>query len=181
MKFKKSITITVGCMAAEFLLSYLPAVILTSLLFTTENGSEWYWNIVTLPYFILIFEGILWIISLVAKLFIKEEVVLEKERMIIRGKEKEIAVAYEDIAGINYDFGVSYSKYNRSPSELILFDRNDRQIAFLKHPSIPMLLVLKKRCKGIKWNYYNNKRFLYVFILVNAIAIPALLLLKFFI
>ncbi len=159
-------------------MSFFPSIPLVFWLFLPENMGELAWAIWIVPGFILLLDGILWIISLIAKLFIQEEICLEEEKMIVKNKNGERTIFYEEIAGIAYDLGEYTQKYNTGSSAVWLFNDKDEQIFRMSNPSLPFMLALRSKCKGVKVNYYNWKRFLYFFLLTNGVILPTLLLFK---
>lgn len=78
---------------------------------------------------------------------------------------------------MTYDFGY-LERFNTSPSQLVLFDKDFKELLSIKNPSIIMVHMLKKRCKNVKMNYYNHKRILYFLSLINSLALLIAILVK---
>lgn len=180
MRFKKNITITAACMSNEILLSSIPAIFIVYSFFAKDNFKGILSTLLVIPYFMLIINGILFLISLVAQLFICEQIYIEKEELIVRNNSGEKVIKYNEIIGISYDFGEYLKRFNPNPSRLFLFGINNEQLLVLDNPSIIMILLLKRHCKNIKISYYNNKRFLFFLILINCLTFFISLLINFF-
>lgn len=178
MKFKKNITITFACFITEFMLSCLPSIIIMYLLFFQSNLNDLFFSLLVIPYLLVIINIVLIIISLIACLFIKEYYVVGKKELIVNNKEKVKKICFSDIKNIAYDFG-NIKRYNGSSSELIFFDENFNTILSVKNPSLLMVCMIRKRCRGAKTSFYNNKRIIILMALTSCIVIVAFFYLKF--
>lgn len=179
MKFKKNITVTLACIITECLISLLPIIFMIYLFFIQNKINEMFLTLLVIPYLIILINICLFIISLIAGLFIKTSYFVEKDFLIVKTKNSESKIMYKYIFGITYDFG-DLTKFNTKPSQLILFDKEFKQLISIYNPSITMVYIIKKRCKNSEIEYYHNKRFLFLFSLINGISFIFLLLLKLF-
>ena len=170
MTFKKNITITVACVITECLISLIPTILIIYIFFMTDKINEIFSTLLIIPYLILIINAFFIIISLIAQLFIKTKYYVDKEELVIRTKTKVKKINYNEIANMTYDFG-NLIKFNTMPSQLILFGKDFKQLLSINNPSIIMVHLLKKKCKKIKMSYYHNKRFFYLFALINGISL----------
>ena len=71
MRFKRNITSTLACVITECLISLIPMIFMIYLFFLEDNISELFSSLLAVPYFILIINVILIIISFIAQIFIK--------------------------------------------------------------------------------------------------------------
>ena len=71
MGFKRNITITLACVITECLISLIPMIFLIYLFFMIDKMGEILSTLLLVPFLILIVNVILFIISLIAQLFIK--------------------------------------------------------------------------------------------------------------
>ena len=179
MRFKRNITITISCVITECLISLIPMIFMIYLFFMQDEIGKMFSTLLLIPYFVLIINVVLIVISLFAQVFIKTKYYLSDECLIVESKNKNERIDYHEIAGITYDFGNLY-KFNPQPSQLVLFDKDYEQLLLINNPSIIMVHLLRKKCKSVKVSYYHNKRFLYLLLAFNGIALMVLLLVKLF-
>ena len=179
MIFRRNITITIACIMTEFLLCLIPTIFMIYIFFIPDKINEIFSTLLIVPYFILIINAILIIISLISQIFIKTKFYLNKETLIVKEKEKSKEIHYNEIANITYDFG-DLTKFNGAPSQATLFDKEFKQILLIKNPSIIMVHLLKKRCKNAKMSYKHNKRFLFFLTLINGIFLLTMIGIKIF-
>ncbi len=177
MAFKRNITVTIACVITEFLISLIPTISMIYIFFMTDDINEFFSTLLIIPYFILIINVVIIVISLIAQIFIKTKYYINKENLIIKTKDKIKEINYTEISNITYDFG-DLTKFNTKPSQLVLFNRNFKQLLSINNPSIIMVFLLKKRCNNSKISYYHNKRFLYLFLLINGIVLLIAILAK---
>ena len=179
MGFKKNITITVACVITECLISLIPMIFVIYIFFMMDKISEIFSTLLIVPYFILIINIVLIIISLIAQIFIKTKYYVDKECLVIKTKNTVKEIKYSEIKGIVYDFG-DLIKFNTTPSQLVLFGKEYVQLLSINNPPIIMVHMIKKKCKNIKVGYYHNKRFLYLLSLINGIILILSILVKLF-
>ena len=168
--FKRNITITLACVFTECLISLIPVIFMIYLFFMIDKIREIFSTLLLVPYFIFIINAILIIISLIAQLFIKTKYYVKKEYLIIKTSNKVTEINYEEIKGITYDFG-DLNRFNAKPSQLVLFDKDYKQLLLVNNPPIIMVHLIRKKCKHLKVSYYHNKRFLYLLSLINGIGL----------
>ena len=96
MGFKKNITITLACVITEFLISLIPMIFMIYLFFMMDKIDEIFSTLLIVPYFILIINVILILISFIAQIFIKTKYYVNAECLIIKTKtqNKKISVGY---------------------------------------------------------------------------------------
>ena len=178
MTFKKNITITIACIVTECLLSLIPSIVIIYIFFIPEKLNELFNTLLFVPYFILIINALLILVSLISRLFIKTKFYINPKKLVIQNEGiKEIY--YNQIAHITYDLG-DILKFNFTPSKLVLFDKYHRELFSINNPSILMVHMLKKKCQNARMNYYHNKRFLFFLALVNGIVLLIALIIKVF-
>ena len=71
MGFKRNITITLACVITECLISLIPMIFIIYLFFMMNKVDEIFSTLLIVPYFILIINVILIIISFIAQIFIQ--------------------------------------------------------------------------------------------------------------
>ena len=179
MGFKRNITITLACVITECLISLIPMIFMIYLFFMMDKISKVFSTVLIVPYFILIINVILIIISFIAQLFIKTKYYVKDEYLIIKTKTKIREINYDEIVAITYDFG-NLTRFNIKPSQLVLFDKNYKQLLSVNNPSLIMVYAIRRKCKHAKLSYYHNKRFLYLLLLINGIALLISILIKLF-
>ena len=179
MGFKRNITITLACVITECLISLIPMIFMIYLFFMMNKISKVFSTVLIVPYFILIINVILIIISFIAQLFIKTKYYVKDEYLIIKAKTKIREINYDEIVAITYDFG-NLTRFNIKPSQLVLFDKNYKQLLSVNNPSLIMVYAIRRKCKHAKLSYYHNKRFLYLLLLINGIALFISILVKLF-
>ncbi len=179
MEFKRNITITLACVITECLISLVPMIFMIYIFFMMDKINDIFSTLLIVPYFIIIINVVLIIISLIAQIFIKTKYYVNKESLVIKTKDNVKEINYDEIYGITYDFG-DLTKFNTKPSQLVLFDEKYKQLLSVNNPSIIMVHMIRRRCKNIKVSYYHNKRFLYLFALINGIVLLISILVKIF-
>ena len=70
MVFKRNITITLACVITECLISLIPMIFIIYLFFMMDKIDEMFSTLLIVPYFILMINVILIIISFIAQIFI---------------------------------------------------------------------------------------------------------------
>ena len=178
MGFKRNITSTLACVITECLISLIPMIFMIYLFFWEDNISELFSSLFAIPYFILI-NVILIIISFIVQIFIKTKYYVNAECLVIKTKTNNKEINYDEIGGITYDFG-DLTKFNTKPSQLVLFDKDYKQLLSINNPSIIMVHLIRRKCKHAKVSYYHNKRFLYLLLLINGIVLLISILVKLF-
>ncbi len=179
MKFKKNITITIACVITECLLSLIPLIFIIYIFFLNERFNEIFSTLLIVPYFTLIINVILIIVTLISQLFIKTKYCVKDETLMFSSPKKNFEINYNDIYNITYDFG-DLTKFHTRPSQLVIFDKEFKQLLTIDNPSIIMVSLLRKKCKNAKMNYYHNKRFLYLLLLINGVVLTICILTKLF-
>ena len=164
------------------LISLIPMIFMIYLFFMMDKIDEIFSTLLIVPYFILIINVILIIISFIAQIFIKTKYYVNDECLVIKTKIKNkeiknIEINYNDISGITYDYG-DLTRFNTKPSQLVLFDKDYKQLLSLNNPSIIMVHSIRKKCRHAKVSYYHNKRFLYLLLLINGIVLLISILVK---
>ena len=179
MGFKRNITITLACVITECLISLIPMIFMIYLFFMMDKIDEIFSTLLIVPYFILIINVILIIISFIAQIFIKTKYYVNAECLVIKTKTQNKEINYDEIKGITYDYG-DLTKFNTKPSQLVLFDKDNKQLLSINNPSIIMVHLIRRKCKHAKVSYYHNKRFLYLLLLINGIVLLISILVKLF-
>ena len=179
MQFKKNITITIACVVTECLLSLFPVILMIYLLFIPNKIHEIFSTLFIVPYFIVIINTILLIISFVAGIFIRTKYYVNEKALTIKNGDKVKDIFYSEISDITYDFG-DLTKYHTKASQLCLFDKDHRQLFLIDNPPIIMVHMIRHKCKTAKMSYYNNKRFLYLAALINGVCFSVFILAKLF-
>lgn len=170
MVFKRNITITLACIITECLLSLIPTIIIIYCFFMLDKINEIFSTLLLVPYLILIINVALIIISFVCQIFIKTRFYVGKESLVIKEKENTREIAFNKINEMTYDFGC-LTKFNGRPSQLVLFDKDFKELLSINNPSIIMVHMIKKRCKNVKMNYFHSKRFLYFVVVINSVVL----------
>ncbi len=179
MRFKRNITITLACVITECLISLIPMIFMIYIFFMRDKTDEMFSTLLIVPYFILIINVVLFVISLIARIFTKTTYFVNKNSVVVNSKSKVEEINYDEISEITYDFG-DLTKFNTKPSQLILFNKDFKQLLSVNNPSIIMVHMIKRRCKNIKVSYYHSKRFLYFFLLINGMVLLISILVKLF-
>ena len=179
MGFKRNITITLACVITECLISLMPMIFMIYLFFMIDKIDEIFSTLLIVPYFILIINVILIIISFIVQIFIKTKYYVNAECLVIKTKTQNKEINYDEIKGITYDYG-DLTKFNTKTSQLVLFDKDYKQLLSINNPSIIMVHLIRRKCKHAKVSYYHNKRFLYLLLLINGIALLISILVKLF-
>ena len=179
MEFKRNITITLACVITECLISLIPMIFMVYLFFRIDKIDEIFSTLLIVPYFILIINVILIIISFIAQIFMKTKYYVNGESLVIKTKTKTREINYSEICGITYDYG-DLIKFNIRPTQLVLFGKDCEQLLSINNPSIIMVHLVRKKCKHAKISYYHNKRFLYLLLLINGIFLFISILVKLF-
>lgn len=179
MGFKRNITITLACIITECLISLIPIIFMIYLFFMIDKIGEIFSTLLIVPYFILIINVILIIISFISQIFIKTKYYVNDECLAIKTKTRIKEINYNEILGITYDFG-DLTRFNTKPSQLVLFDKDNKQLLSVNNPSIIMVHLIRKKCRHVKISYYHNKRFLYLLLLINGTVLLISILVKLF-
>lgn len=179
MGFKRNITSTLACVVTECLISLIPMIFMIYLFFLEDNISELFSSLLAVPYFILIINVILIIISFIAQIFIRTKYYVNAECLVIKTKTQNKEINYDKIKSITYDYG-DLTKFNTKSSQLVLFDKDYKQLLSINNPSIIMVHLIRRKCKHAKVCYYHNKRFLYLLLLINGIVLLMSILVKLF-
>ena len=119
MGFKRNITSTLACVITECLISLIPMIFMIYLFFLEDNISELFSSLLAVPYFILIINVILIIISFIAQIFIKTKYYVNAECLVIKTKTQNKEINYDEIKCITYDYG-DLTKFNTKSSQLVL-------------------------------------------------------------
>ena len=109
----------------------------------------------------------------------KTKYYVNAECLVIKTKIQNKEINYDEIKGITYDYG-DLTKFNTKPSQLVLFDKDYKQLLSINNPSIIMVHLIRRKCKHAKVSYYHNKRFLYLLLLINGIVLLISILVKLF-
>ena len=149
------------------------------LFFMIDKMGEILSTLLLVPYFILIINVILIIISFIAQIFIKTKYYVKDKSLVIKTKTKNKEINYDEINGITYDYG-DLTKFHTKPSQLVLFDKDYKQLLSINNSPIIMVHLIRKKCKHAKVSYYHNKRFLYLLLLINGIVLLISILVKLF-
>ena len=88
MGFKRNITITLACVMTECLISLIPTILMIYLFFMNDKMCEIFSTLLIVPYFILIINVLLIIISFIAQIFIKTKYYVNDEYLIVKTKTK---------------------------------------------------------------------------------------------
>lgn len=179
MGFKRNITITLACVITEYLISLIPMIFMIHLFFTIDKIGETFFTLLIVLCLILIINVILIIISFITQIFIKTKYYVNDECLVIKTKTEIEEISYKEIVAITYDYG-ELTKFNTKPSQLVLFDKDYKQLLSVNNPSIIMVHLIRKKCKHAKVSYYHNKRFLYLLLLINGIFLLISILFKLF-
>lgn len=146
MKFKRNITITLACVITEFLISLIPVIIMIYLFTMKDKASEMLFTLLVVPLFILIVNAVLIIISLIAQIFMKTTYYVRQDCLAVKTKDRLLEINYDEIGGISYDFG-NLTRFNSLSSQLVLFDKDMRQLLSVNNPSIIMVHMIKPSAK----------------------------------
>lgn len=179
MGFKRNITITIACVITECLLSLIPSILIIYIFFMLDRIKEIFTTLLIVPYLIVIINAVLIIISLISQVFMKTKYYVNKESLLIKNKDKIKEIKYDTITSIAYDFG-DLTKFNTKPSQIVLFDKDFNELLSINNPSIIMVHMIKKKCKNAKTSYYHNKKFLFLFAIINGIVLLISIVAKLF-
>lgn len=179
MVFKRNITITIACIITECLLSLIPAIFIIYIFFMIDKINEIFSTLLGILYLILIINVILVMISLISQIFITTKFYVNEENLVVKRGDSIEEINYDEIANMTYDLG-DLTKFHTRSSQLVLFDKDFKQVLSINNPSIIMVHMLKKRCKNAKICYYHNKRFLYFLVLINGLILLMSILAKIF-
>ena len=179
MWVKRNITIKMACIITECLLSLIPMIVMIYAFFLPNEFNNIFSTLFIVPYFILVINTVLLLISLIAQIFIKTKYHLCDDALIIQAKSYTREIKYSQVAAMTYDLG-TLTRWNPKPSELVLFDKNFKQLLSITNPSIIMVALLKKKCKNTKISYFHTKRFLSLLAIINgAFLLVSLLIILF--
>ncbi len=141
--FKRNVTATAACVINECLISLIPTVAIIIPVFMRININEVFSTLFGIIYFLVIADVICLIISLIAGVFLKTTYRLEDDRITVKDQGGERSIYYYEVAHITYDFG-TLERWNRSPSQLVLFDENFATLLSVNNPSILMTHIIKR-------------------------------------
>lgn len=178
MKFKKNITGKIGCTISEFLLSCLPAILLIMIFFTKSGFSDILSAMFVIPYFLVVINIILMLISIICALFDKTFYKIDNNRLVTFDKGRLCEIAYSDITSITFDFG-TLDKFNAQKMQLIIWGNDSKKLLIINNPSLMMTHMLKIK-SGVSLNYINEKRRWFIFVITNAIVLFFAILIKLF-
>ncbi len=179
MGFKRNITITIACVITECLICLIPMIFMIYLFFGFDKINELFSTLLIVPFLILMTNVILIIISFISQIFIKTKYYVNDECLVIKTKINNKKINYNEISYIRYDYG-DMDRFNTKPSELVLFDKNYKQLLSVKNPSIIMVHLIRKKCRHVKVSYYHNRRFLNLLLLTNGAFLLILIFNKLF-
>ena len=179
MVFKRNVTVTWACFITEGLISLIPTIFIIYLFFAPNKMHEIFSTLLIIPYFILIINALLIIISLIAQIFMKEKYYVNETDLVVESKTGVKTIKYNEIFGITYEFGY-LAKFRSQPSLLVLFDKGYKQLLSINNPSLIMVHMIRKKCNNTDICYYNEKRFLHLFLSINITVLILLILIKFF-
>ena len=180
MWFKRNPTATVALVINECLLSLVPAIIILYLFFMPYQMNEFLSTLLIVPYLALLINAVLIVISLFAGIFIKIKYRVGTEALVVERKYSVREIKYDEIASITYDLGYIFSQFNRTPSQLILFGRDGKQLLVVENPSVIMVHLLRKKCKDSVVYLENKKRILFFLALINGLVMLFGALIKIF-
>lgn len=164
-KYKKNITVQLACILTESLICSIPMVFI--LLFLVPAGlAETFECILMALIMIVVINLFLYIISLIAKLFIKAIYIINNNDLIIQKNNKERIIDLKSVNFITYDLGEL-----KQPSKLVLFDKDYKELLAIENPPLMMVAHIKKKCYFARVSYYNSKRFLFLLLLYCGIAV----------
>lgn len=179
MKFKRNITITIGCKFNGFILNMLmmsPLIALSSLDSYTE---ELLIIVRCLAHIMAFVDAILILVFLISYLCMDTSYKVKKVAIVIQEGSYVRQIEYEYISHIDYNFG-EVSRYKFQSSEIILYNHRGFPMLTIKNPSLIMVYKIIRHCKGKKINYKNAKSilkfYLYLDILLLLICLFSLLL-----
>ncbi len=180
MRFKRNITVTLSCIITECLLSLIPTILILCIFLLPNEFNEIISTLLIVPYFILIINFVLLIITLISRLFIKTTYYLKDDSLEVVSPKKQYEIHYHEIYAITYDLG-DLTKFRNHSSQLVLFDKEFKELLSVNNPPIVMVHLLKRKCQNAKVSYYHGKRFLYLTVLINGTAMITLLALLLFV
>lgn len=180
MGFKRNVTITLACVITELLISLIPSIFMIFFFFFMDEINEIFYSFLLFLFFILVINVILIIITFVVQIFMKTKYYVNDECLVIKTKNESREIKYSEIGGITYDYG-NLGKFNHHSSQLVLFNKDYKQLLSINNPSIFMVHLIIKKCKHIKVCYYNNKRLLFLSLLLNSVTLFICILIKLFV
>ena len=178
MKFKKNITVKIGCIIEEFLVSCVPAIFLIMILFTKSDFIDILSSLFIIPYLGTIINIALVLISIICALFDKTFYKVDKDRLLVSDKGDLFEIAYSDITSITLDLG-SLDKFNAQKMQLIIWGNDSKKLLMINNPSLIMTYMLKAKSKA-SLNYLNEKRILFILGITNIIVLLFAVLIKMF-
>lgn len=178
MKFKRNITVKIGCIISEFLVSCIPAILLIMILFTQSSLIDILSTLFIIPYFVVIINVILVLISTTCALFDKTFYKVNNDRLIVSDRDHLFEIAYSDINSITFDFG-SLDKFNAQKMQLIVWGNGLKKLLIINNPSLIMTHMLKTKSK-VSLNYLNEKRGLFILGITNVTVLFFAVLIKMF-
>lgn len=174
MRFKRNIMIAFVCYTTNCFLGLTPILASVYFLFRDTNN-----NILVLLFLILIFmtpifilDIICLIIAFIVQIFMKTTYYVNDDCLVIKTKNESREIKYSEIAGITYYDYVYLGRWGFDLSKLqfVLFDKDNKQLLSIDHPSKIMVHLIIKKCKHVKVKYCNNKKTTFLtLIIVNFI------------
>lgn len=175
MKFKRNITVKIGCIISEALVSCIPASLLIMILLTQSSLIDILSALFIFPYFAVIINIVLVLISTIYALFDKTFYKVNNDRLIVSDRGHLFEIAYSDINSITFDFG-SLDKFNAQKMQLIVWGNDWKELLIINNPSLIMTHMLKTKSK-VSFNYLNEKRGLFILGITNvSVFVTALFL-----
>ncbi len=176
MKFKRNITVKIGCIISEFLVSCIPAILLITIFFAKSDFNEIISALLIIPYFGIIINFILILISSINALFDKTFYKVCDDSLIVSNKGRSFEISYLEITSITFDLG-TLDKFNAQKAQLIIWGNNFKQLLVVKNPSLIMIHILKIKSQA-PITYLNQKRISFILGLTNSIVLLFAILIK---
>jgi len=169
--FKKNPTITIALVFTECMISLIPTILIIYLFFIPEKISELSSALLVIPYFLLIVNIILLVISLFLNLFSRTRFRVGKDNLRIQTKTNLKELEYCNISKIIFDFGDVFSQFNRTPAQLVLLASNDDVLLTIDNPSVFMSYQIKRKCENASVCFVHEKRIWFFMVLINSITL----------
>lgn len=170
MMFKKNPTITIALVFTECMISLIPTILIIYLFFIPEKISELSSALLVIPYFLLIVNIILFVISLFLNLFSRTRFRVGNDKLRIQTKTNVKELEYCNISKIIFDFGNVFSQFNRTPAQLVLLANNDVLLT-IDNPSVFMSYQIKRKCEKASVCFIHEKRIWFFMVLINSITL----------
>ncbi len=104
-KYKKNITIKIACVFTECMICTFSMTLIMLLILAPEKLNKFIEILVALFLLTVVVDLLLYIISLIEKLFIKTIYIIDNEKLIVRRKNKEEVIDLKSVNAITYDLG----------------------------------------------------------------------------